>query len=93
MLEQEVFEKKGVWRLWVFRPAAATTYSGGDIMDIRPVSDLRNRWTEVYAVLTSGKGPVFLTVNGRSKAVLITMEEYNQLTDKLKELEFRENPQ
>ena len=36
------------------------------MMDIRPVSDLRNKFTEIERTVKRGK-PVYLTKNGRSE--------------------------
>ena len=51
------------------------------MMDIRPVSDLRNKYPEIEdAVLKSGK-PVFLTKNGYGTMVVMSLEQYAALTD------------
>ena len=48
---------------------------------IRPVSDLRNKFPEIEdTVLKSGE-PVFLTKNGYGSMVLMSLEQYAQLTD------------
>ena len=48
---------------------------------IRPVTDLRNHFPEVEASLKES-GTVFLTKNGYSAAVLLSMDEYKELTGK-----------
>ncbi len=51
------------------------------MINIRPVSDLRNRFPEIENdVLTSGD-PVFLTKNGYGSMVLLSLEQYAALTD------------
>ena len=51
-------------------------------MDIRPVSDLRNKFTEIEKVVQSGK-PVYLTKNGYGTMVVLSIEEYSKLTDRV----------
>lgn len=51
------------------------------MLNIRPVSDLRNRYPEIEeAVLKSGE-PVFLTKNGYGSMVVMSLEQYSALTD------------
>lgn len=51
------------------------------MINIRPVSDLRNKFPEIEStVLSSGK-PVFLTKNGYGSMVVMSMEQYAALTD------------
>lgn len=51
------------------------------MINIRPVSDLRNKYPEIEkTVLSSGK-PVFLTKNGYGSMVVMSMEQYAALTD------------
>lgn len=48
-------------------------------MNIRPESDLRNRFPEVEKeVIESGK-PLFLTKNGYGIMVLISMDQYDSI--------------
>ena len=50
------------------------------MLDIRPVSDLRNNFASIEeAVLT--KGPVILTKNGYGSMVVMSLEEYERLSD------------
>ncbi len=45
---------------------------------IRPISDLRNHFSEItHEVQTTGK-PVFLTKNGAGSIVVMSMEAYEQ---------------
>ena len=55
-------------------------------MTIRPVSDLRNKFPEIEAVVLSTGEPVFLTKNGYGSMVVMSLEQYSALTD---ELEFK----
>ena len=47
---------------------------------IRPVTDLRNRYSEVEGDLVNG--PVVLTKNGYGSSVLISVEMFDRLTKK-----------
>ena len=50
------------------------------MMDIRPVSDLRNKFTEIERTVKCGK-PVYLTKNGYGSMVVLSLEQYSALTD------------
>ena len=53
------------------------------MINIRPVSDLRNKYPEIeQTVLTSGE-PVFLTKNGYGSMVVMSIEQYAALTDEI----------
>lgn len=52
-------------------------------MNIRPVSDLRNRFPEIEALVVESHKPVFLTKNGYGSMVLISLEQYTALTDEI----------
>lgn len=54
------------------------------MVEIRPISDLRNRFSEIEGVVREGK-PVYLTKNGYGIMVVISLEEYSKLLDKVKE--------
>jgi prevent-host-death family protein len=60
------------------------------MINIRPVSDLRNKFTEIESVVNSGI-PVYLTKNGYGTMVVMSLEQYSKLTEdtdmKLKEAE------
>ena len=47
---------------------------------IRPVSDLRNKFPEVEAQVLQSNAPVFLTKNGYGTMVLLSVEQYDALT-------------
>ncbi len=51
------------------------------MLNIRPVSDLRNKYPEIEdTVLKSGQ-PVILTKNGYGSMVVLSLEQYSALTD------------
>lgn len=50
------------------------------MINIRPVSDLRNRFGEIEKIVNAGE-PVYLTKNGYGSMVVISLEEYSKLTD------------
>jgi prevent-host-death family protein len=43
---------------------------------IRPISDLRNRFTEISRIVHEDKEPVFLTKNGYGDMVVMSIEDY-----------------
>ena len=50
------------------------------MITIRPVSDLRNRFTEIEDCVKKGE-PVYLTKNGYGSMVVLSLEQYAALTD------------
>jgi len=50
------------------------------LIQIRPVSDLRNKFTEIEKVVGGGQ-PVYLTKNGYGTMVVMSLEHYAELTD------------
>ena len=50
------------------------------MIQIRPVSDLRNKFPEIETIVNSGN-PVYLTKNGYGDMVVLSLEEYASLTD------------
>ncbi len=50
------------------------------MIQIRPVSDLRNKFPEIETIVNSGN-PVYLTKNGYGAMVVLSLEEYANLTD------------
>lgn len=52
------------------------------MINIRPVSDLRNRFTEIEDIVKQGK-PVYLTKNGYGSMVVLSLEQYTALTDEI----------
>lgn len=52
------------------------------MIDIRPVSDLRNKYTEIEAAVNEGH-PIYLTKNGYGAMVVMSIEQYSALTDNI----------
>jgi prevent-host-death family protein len=48
------------------------------IPNIRPVSDLRNNFSEISRQVHATNDPVYLTKNGRGDMVVMSMEAYEQ---------------
>ena len=51
------------------------------MLNIRPVSDLRNKFPEIEATVMQNNEPVYLTKNGYGTMVLMSIEQYSKLTD------------
>lgn len=51
--------------------------------EIRPSSDLRNKYKEISSICKEKKKPVFITVNGRGDTVLLDIEEYEKMQEEL----------
>lgn len=47
-------------------------------MNIRPISDLRNRYADVERDVIEG-GPVFLTKNGYGSMVVMSVEQFEHI--------------
>ena len=66
---------------------------------IRPVSDLRNKFTDISRIVHESKNPVYLTKNGRGDMVVMSLEAYEQnlfeheIYLKLKEAEYQASSQ
>ena len=52
------------------------------MLDIRPVSDLRNRFPEIEKAVQLN-GHIVLTKNGYGSMVLVSIEEYSKLVNNL----------
>lgn len=50
------------------------------MIQIKPVSDLRNKFTDIERIVNAGE-PVYLTKNGYGTMVVLSLEEYSKLTD------------
>lgn len=50
------------------------------MIQIRPVSDLRNKFTDIEKAVGGGE-PVYLTKNGYGTMVVLSLEAYSKLTD------------
>ena len=51
------------------------------MLNIRPVSDLRNKYPEIEDTVLKTGEPVFLTKNGYGSMVVMSLEQYSELTD------------
>lgn len=49
-----------------------------DLMQIRPVSDLRNKFTDIEKAVSGGE-PVYLTKNGYGTMVVLSLDSYSKL--------------
>ena len=56
------------------------------MIQIRPVSDLRNKYPEIEDLVIKEGQPVFLTKNGYGSMVVLSLEKYAELTD---DIEFK----
>ena len=52
------------------------------MLNIRPVSDLRNKYPEIEQIVLGGE-EVFLTKNGYGSMVVMSIEQYSKLRDML----------
>ncbi len=50
------------------------------MLQIRPVSDLRNKFSDIERIVNEGE-PVYLTKNGYGAMVVLSLEAYSKLTD------------
>ena len=50
------------------------------MIQIRPVSDLRNKFPEIESVVNEGQ-PVYLTKNGYGAMVVLSLEMFSELTN------------
>lgn len=48
------------------------------MIQIRPVSDLRNKFTEIEKAVSGGE-PVYLTKNGYGSMVVLSLDSYSKL--------------
>ena len=51
--------------------------------NIRPVSDLRNKYTEIEDTVLKEGEPVILTKNGYGSMVVMSLEQYAEMTDEI----------
>ena len=50
------------------------------MLQIRPVSDLRNKFSEIENIVSTNRNPVFLTKNGYGAMVVMSLDLYESLT-------------
>lgn len=62
------------------------------MINIRPVSDLRNKFPEIEETVVNSNAPVFLTKNGYGTMVILSIEQYSALTNDIeKQLDEADN--
>ena len=54
------------------------------MINIRPVSDLRNKYPEIEELVLKENQPVYLTKNGYGSMVVMSVEQYSNLMDESK---------
>lgn len=54
------------------------------MIQIRPVSDLRNKFSEIESIVSEGQ-PVYLTKNGYGSMVIMSLSYYDKLTNYIEE--------
>ena len=59
-------------------------------MQIRPVTDLRNKYPEIESIVREGE-PVYLTKNGYGTAVIMSLEKYSELMEERDYIEMKLN--
>lgn len=83
--------KKGDRVKLIVKYATVSKRGASQMMNIKPVSDLRN-YNKLIKEVTNDQ-PVFLTKNGRGMYVIVTIEEYDrvkasiEMVEKLKQAE------
>lgn len=55
----------------------------GDMQNIRPSAELRNKYNEISNLCKETREPVFITVNGHGDTVIMSLENYNQMVAEL----------
>lgn len=50
------------------------------MIQIRPISDLRNKFPEIENIVSGGQ-PVYLTKNGYGTMVVLSLEQYSKMTE------------
>ena len=51
--------------------------------NIRPSSELRNKYNEISSLCKESREPVYITVNGRGDTVILSLEQFNQMQAEL----------
>ncbi|MCR5615701.1 MAG: type II toxin-antitoxin system Phd/YefM family antitoxin [Saccharofermentans sp.] len=54
------------------------------MINIRPISDLRNKFTDIEKTVSDGE-PVFLTKNGYGSMVVMSIDAYSRLTQNVEQ--------
>ncbi len=53
------------------------------MIQIRPISDLRNKFSEIETLVAERQAPVFLTKNGYGSMVVMSIDMYDSLTNNI----------
>ena len=61
------------------------------MINIRPVSDLRNKYPEIEELVLKEDEPVYLTKNGYGSMVVMSLEKYSELMSQKEYDEYVEN--
>lgn len=61
------------------------------MINIRPVSDLRNKYPEIEELVLKEDEPVYLTKNGYGSMVVMSIEKYSKLMSDAEYNEYIEN--
>ena len=61
------------------------------MINIRPVSDLRNKYPEIEELVLKEDEPVYLTKNGYGSMVVMSIERYSKLMSDAEYSEYIEN--
>ena len=61
------------------------------MINIRPVSDLRNKYPEIEELVLKEDEPVYLTKNGYGSMVVMSIEKYSELMSQKEYDEYVEN--
>ena len=61
------------------------------MINIRPVSDLRNKYPEIEELVLKEDEPVYLTKNGYGSMVVMSLERYSKLMSDVEYNEYIEN--
>jgi len=54
-----------------------------DVSNIRPLTDFRNKMKEYIKELNGNKKPIVLTQHGKSAAVLLSAEKFQEMQDQI----------
>ena len=61
------------------------------MINIRPVSDLRNKYSEIEELVLKEDEAVYLTKNGYGSMVVMSLEKYSKLMNDIEYNEYNEN--
>ncbi|MGM9970961.1 MAG: type II toxin-antitoxin system Phd/YefM family antitoxin [Anaeroplasmataceae bacterium] len=53
------------------------------MQNIRPSSELRNKYNEISNLCKESRKPVYITVNGHGDTVILSLEQFNQMEAEL----------